>query len=576
MINDPTLVHAPFCFAPIPRWVHFPKWGPLVSHDVPFQDGLCGEIDLALQATTPLLAGGARRKAIAEKEGEVWPFQLPGGRWAIPPSSLQGMTRAILEIATFARLGPWVEKRGFTKRDTNDSNSESSDARTTHDLLRNSTSEHVGEGRFDLPSLIFGIKPREKAESGLKRRASFDLAVCEKGNHPLVTLERAVLLSPKPSYFPIYVRQPGAEKGKDQLPIYQFRKDDGWVADAPVPYATYTPLDDQNCDTKDIDGDGIRRDEHEKPELAGVKLWPARGAPAQRWRPDYLPADKHSVETTLHARQAGTSFHCKLRFHNLRRIELGALLWAFSFGEDAAWKAGEDIAKDIRLRHRLGMGKPYGLGEIAIAIRGVHARDIQDQPVNDPKPIIKAFTGHMVHAYQAAANREVSWENSVQIQTLLKAANPTEGANYNQRVRSRPGNRGSRDVCKLDYMELNPKVRDWNDFANAKKAAHFLPRYAEGHELDRPARLASPQTDPTDPAGTPGEQNVPVAGTANRAFKVGDRVQSSKAGPGTIVSVPEHFDPHLWLVKWDKQGGAPQWIGEKKLTKITDASDPAV
>src|SRR5688500_2374848 len=110
-------VFAPFRFAPIHRWVYLPEWGPLVSHDVPFKDGLSGEIELEIRAETPLLVGGPRRKPTEKSEGEVWPYQLPDGRFAIPPSSLQGMIRSILEIATFGRLGPWIDDRRYGIRD---------------------------------------------------------------------------------------------------------------------------------------------------------------------------------------------------------------------------------------------------------------------------------------------------------------------------------------------------------------------------------------------------------------------------------------------------------------------------
>jgi hypothetical protein len=110
-------VSAPFRFAPIHRWVYFPEWGPLVTHDVPFRDGWSGEIEFDITAVTPLLVGGARRGPTDALEGEVWPIQLPDGRWAIPPSSLQGMVRSILEIATFAQLGPWIDDKRFGIRD---------------------------------------------------------------------------------------------------------------------------------------------------------------------------------------------------------------------------------------------------------------------------------------------------------------------------------------------------------------------------------------------------------------------------------------------------------------------------
>ena len=110
-------VHAPFRFAPINGEVYFPKWGPLVSHDVPFKDGMSGEVTIEIEAKTPLLVGGIRRKAQPGREGEVWPFKAADGTYAIPGSTLQGMTRSILEVAALGRLGPFVYDRGIGFRD---------------------------------------------------------------------------------------------------------------------------------------------------------------------------------------------------------------------------------------------------------------------------------------------------------------------------------------------------------------------------------------------------------------------------------------------------------------------------
>ena len=110
-------VKAPFRFARINRWIYEPKWADLVSHDVPFADGLSGEAEVEITATSSILVGGDRRKATAQNVGEVRPFQLPDGTYAIPGSALQGMARAILEIASFGRLGPWVADRKFGIRD---------------------------------------------------------------------------------------------------------------------------------------------------------------------------------------------------------------------------------------------------------------------------------------------------------------------------------------------------------------------------------------------------------------------------------------------------------------------------
>jgi len=55
----------------------------------------------------------------------------------------------------------------------------------------------------------------------------------------------------------------------------------------------------------------------------------------------------------------GVRFQFRVRFENLRPEELGALLWALSLPGDA----------DRVYRHKLGMGKPLGMGAVAITPR---------------------------------------------------------------------------------------------------------------------------------------------------------------------------------------------------------------
>ena len=106
-------VTAPFRFARINRWIYEPAWAHLVSHDVPFADGLSGEAEVEITAKSSILVGGDRRKATGNREGKVRPFQLPDDKYAIPGSALQGMVRAILEVAGFGRLGPRVADQKF-------------------------------------------------------------------------------------------------------------------------------------------------------------------------------------------------------------------------------------------------------------------------------------------------------------------------------------------------------------------------------------------------------------------------------------------------------------------------------
>ncbi len=104
-------VHAPYNFVPLNEVVVTPEWAPLISQDVPFSDGICGEIEIDLEATTAICVGGGR-------EGDrVTPFRTPDGRYAIPGSSVKGMLRNVLEIITFSKFQFVDRSRRYAVRD---------------------------------------------------------------------------------------------------------------------------------------------------------------------------------------------------------------------------------------------------------------------------------------------------------------------------------------------------------------------------------------------------------------------------------------------------------------------------
>jgi CRISPR-associated protein (TIGR03986 family) len=734
-------VHAPFRFAPAHRWVHFPAWADLASHDVPFRDGLSGEIALEIEARTPLLIGGARRKANEKEAGEVWPYRLPDGRYAIPPSSLQGMVRSILEIAAFGKLGPWIDEKRFGIRDltqqaqpfyqrrlnktaagnritplvkagwlrriagggfelvrsemarvdysellphstakyadwgrrtdagdryewlrraglrhdlvvdpvtdhahrggqlkiayrkarwakagdktvpgrlvvtgaTGASNPakhmeffffadkpaerpegldrkyeeflaihqpedgrpanptwkffrdrgypgddnkpfkdggwmpifylEDDEGRidsfglafmfklahkgTTHDLLRNSSPDHLDPKRLDLPSLIFGMvaaadeKPTagKATGQGLKRRAAFDLAVTARDAavKSLPANGPTVLMGPKPSYYPIYVRQAGKNGKLAELPGAK-----NGVA------ATYTPL---NKTLYPNGFDGLAR-EHTAPEIAGAKVWPARGAQRVMFPAVPRPPDRSgpSVHTRLHALPAGTRFATTLRFHNLRPEELGAVLWALTFGRVETLGGAAPV-----LHHRIGMGKPFGLGEIAIRFAGgeaaIRANDGSAAPA--PANLVGRFVAHMADTYRASHDPG-GWQDSVQIKTLLRAASADANADEN-----------------LQYMELG-KRDDSSSYVGAKSNGLFLASYIE----------VPPQPSATAVAA------VAAAIEARVMLKVGAKTQGIiKAGP-----FPDGKD-RAWMVLLEGET-KPRRYKESLLTVIAPPPAP--
>lgn len=104
-------VHAPYHFVPLSKWVYMPEWAHLVSHDVPFQDGLSGSIEYTLTNKTPLCVGSHTLNGV-----NCW-ARDPKGNFVIPSSSMKGMFRSVLEIASFAQLANKIDDEYLTFRD---------------------------------------------------------------------------------------------------------------------------------------------------------------------------------------------------------------------------------------------------------------------------------------------------------------------------------------------------------------------------------------------------------------------------------------------------------------------------
>ncbi len=121
----PSFIPSPYNFAPISDRVCEIPAGEASWADVPFSDGLSGHIQLRVTAKTPIfIRGPGKHPKEADEKRRSDPHQkfyrLPDGRFAIPGTSIKGMLRNVLEIATFSRMTHVDDKRhGF--RDLNNS-----------------------------------------------------------------------------------------------------------------------------------------------------------------------------------------------------------------------------------------------------------------------------------------------------------------------------------------------------------------------------------------------------------------------------------------------------------------------
>lgn len=114
----PNVIRAPFNFVPLNNEVFFPDWADKISHDVPFSDGISGQIELTITAETPIFIGDG--KSDDPNNHDPLRFaQLPDGRYFIPGTSLKGAIRNVLEVLSFGKMSR-VQNRRFSVRDLRD------------------------------------------------------------------------------------------------------------------------------------------------------------------------------------------------------------------------------------------------------------------------------------------------------------------------------------------------------------------------------------------------------------------------------------------------------------------------
>ena len=199
--------------------------------------------------------------------------------------------------------------------------------------------------------------------------------------------ETSVLSGPKASYYPNYIRQSGKNgvAGK---------------------YKTF--MDDTAV-------------------IAGWKRYPVHKNGVSS---NTGSTDNKKVETSFVPLGAGVEFEFKIRVHNLRKAELGAILSAVSFHNTPG------------TFHSIGMAKPLGYGKSSLGITSLEG-------FNDSKEqYLKSFEAYMNYAL---GKKTPSWNSSNQIVELLTMV-------------SEHTNSGK---SELAYMKMNPKARE-NDFIDAK------------------------------------------------------------------------------------------------------------
>jgi len=240
--------------------------------------------------------------------------------------------------------------------------------------------EHIND-EIDMAESIFGFTRKiENKLSALKGRVQFSHGRKKVNTTMQESTSRYVLLgTPKASYYPIYIVQNG--NGYKTL----------------------------------MDGNAV---------LSGWKRYPTHA------KFSHTCAGKSSQTSNIAPLASGATFSMKIRVHNLKSEELGALLSALTFHNAS------------ECYHTLGMAKPYGYGKVSLDVETMKGF---------------AYTKeHYMKSFEASVNAEVfddkiEWHNCEQIKNLFSMAKEQNDNN-------------------LMYMKLR-------DFADKKNNNNYLGRY---------------------------------------------------------------------------------------------------
>ena len=189
------------------------------------------------------------------------------------------------------------------------------------------------------------------------------------------------------------------------------------------------------------------------PRLRGWKRYPVRKTAEVQ---EVLPPDDASAELKVELHPLGkANFESTIRLHNVTPQELGAVLWALTWG-------GEP-----KLRHALGIGKSFGYGQVQAAVIALEVRPnepaggLRDGADNQPLDAsVSEFTG----MFTSFMREQVpDWDTSAEMVELLAMANP--------------------DLAQAKRINLKPLAltvgtNNTNDFVEAKKGGQVLPPYS--------------------------------------------------------------------------------------------------
>lgn len=108
---------APYNFVPLNRHVYVPDWAEQVSHDIPFEDGEDGWIEVTWKNVSPLIVRDGSLKGTEHEGYSTYVTDKNGKkRYFIPGTSIKGMLRSVLEVLSYGKMSQY-DNRFFGYRE---------------------------------------------------------------------------------------------------------------------------------------------------------------------------------------------------------------------------------------------------------------------------------------------------------------------------------------------------------------------------------------------------------------------------------------------------------------------------
>ena len=323
---------------------------------------------------------------------------------------------------------------------------------SVHRMIRNTSDTHRDGNALDLPTRLFGqiggtdaegkpIPERDAQGNRLtggtpfRTRLSFGWAEAvadtyDETHRPdrVVHLQR-----PKPGFAPAYVRQRdfGVADGTGLVGWDETRqgKNGDYTVHQSAQYRSYMNWPE----TKPA-----------KEEIRGWKRYPSR-TPIDDPGTTILDGEASTLRPLRKVGDGPIRFTARIRYHNLLQVELGALVWALTWGGDPG------------LRHALGMGRAFGWGQVEIVL------------VNPDPALDKARDIFADKMKDWATRQRIPglWKNSVQMRQLRAMADPLAG-----------------DAHREDLAQMQLAINGPNHFKDAKEAGKVLPEYGRATPAD--------------------------------------------------------------------------------------------